>query len=883
MFVHASRFSFVSVLSIQFVLLIAICCGHARAQSGDVARPVESAGSVDSVESPGSAEQPAAAKPIDLLDRARERVRALRSELTTVQEGNSTRVGAQRDSVNAAQKALGDASSEQKSRAEIQLELAQRQFELSQRHERLKTNAVDEALEGLFLIELQQDIVNTVSMPRLGSTTDTAGARQIVSRLAEVDAEIKLISSRTRVVSEKLQLERTEEKTLRDRLSDVERELAREGLEASLRPVLESLRGVVAGEIEAVSAEEKTLVQIDQLLEARGQLLSDVHQQVEAELKTLDPAVKAEIEKEQRGGQQKLDRLSKRVQEKEKQHQAALGALSKDREEAEKQLEEIEAKREGADSVESEILDQMQLKVDLTLHNSEIDEQLPKLERRLAEWQLKVDAIGQGEEEFLKRRVEGTVSTKDEADREAQIRRLIKEYETRSAILKAEIDDVRTELEKLRSDRERLRARRGALDDELAVGRLDKVQEKRLREVIQEHESVLGSGISKLERKIGVLDDTLVFVGPHIDSLRRMLNTSGLKLLIWGNSATQYGTFVLCLIAVLILGRLVRMVFRIFLIWLGAGKKSVIRKAVLDNMAGPLECAVFLGGAFGSLRVLNLSGTFQGSIYKGFETLALINVTWLLARGVNVVSSVMRGRVQQTKSKLDDQLLPIVTDLSKFAVYAIALIVIVESLGYPASSLIAGLGIGGLAFALAAKDTLSNFFGSITIFLDMPFQIGDWVIFGSVEGIVEGIGLRSTKIRTWSDTLITVPNSTVANATIENVSLFRKRRVSFKLGIAKDTTPARAEAVVAEIRARLDAHPDVVSGHYIFFNEFTDSALSIMVYYFIQFTSWREYLDVRQQLNLEFLRILETKDVKISYPTRNLIMDERYLDKLPIG
>ena len=173
-------------------------------------------------------------------------------------------------------------------------------------------------------------------------------------------------------------------------------------------------------------------------------------------------------------------------------------------------------------------------------------------------------------------------------------------------------------------------------------------------------------------------------------------------------------------------------------------------------------------------------------------------------------------------------------------------------------------------FALAAKDTLANLFGSVVIFADRPFQIGDWVIISGSEGVIEEVGVRSTKIRTFSDTLITIPNNMVANATIQNISAFRNRRVYLNLGITYNAGPAGAMKAVEIIRNILDEDPRVCDGHYIFFDDFKESSLNLMVYYFVKSTVWREYLTVRGEVNAEIMRRFAEVGIDFAFPTRTI-------------
>lgn len=298
--------------------------------------------------------------------------------------------------------------------------------------------------------------------------------------------------------------------------------------------------------------------------------------------------------------------------------------------------------------------------------------------------------------------------------------------------------------------------------------------------------------------------------------------------------------------------------------------KWVNNESLLALFERPLRYLILLIGIFLSLKILMLAGELESIVAKIFDMLIIINISYLILTVVEFLISLLHPIVAQTETKLDDQLIPIIRKAAKIFIVIISAVILIERLGYPVTSIIAGLGIGGLAFALAAKDTIANLFGSLVIFTDRPFQIGDWVIISSSEGVVEEVGVRSTKLRTFSDTLITIPNNTVANATIQNISAFRNRRVYIQLGITYSSGPRGASEAVKIIRNILDEHEMVKTGHYIFFDDFKDSSLNLMVYYFVKSTVWREYLSVREDVNLKIMQRFAEAGIDFAFPTRTL-------------
>ena len=299
-------------------------------------------------------------------------------------------------------------------------------------------------------------------------------------------------------------------------------------------------------------------------------------------------------------------------------------------------------------------------------------------------------------------------------------------------------------------------------------------------------------------------------------------------------------------------------------------KRWVTNESLLNIFEKPIRFLIIIIGLHTAIGILSLSPELTGIIRKIFDALIIVAVSYLVVKCVDFLVSLLIPLVEKTETKLDDQLIPIIRKAAKVVIFTISAVILIERMGYPVTSIIAGLGIGGLAFALAAKDTVANLFGSVVIFLDRPFQIGDWVNIDASEGIIEEVGVRSTKIRTFADTLITIPNSVVANATIKNISAFRNRRVLLQIGITYSSGPQGAEKAVAIIRDILDTHEKVKDGHYIYFDDFKDSSLNIMVYYFVGTTVWREYLEVRSQVNLEIMRRFAAQGIQFAFPTHTI-------------
>jgi len=217
------------------------------------------------------------------------------------------------------------------------------------------------------------------------------------------------------------------------------------------------------------------------------------------------------------------------------------------------------------------------------------------------------------------------------------------------------------------------------------------------------------------------------------------------------------------------------------------------------------------------------------------------------------------------------QLDPILKKTFRTMVVIIGGIAVIQNLGYSVGSLLAGLGIGGLAIALAAQETLANLFGSIVMLTDKPFTVGDWIQFRDVDGNVEAIGMRSTRIRTWSKSLVVVPNKLLTSEIIENWSAMPKRRVKMTIGVTYDSPREKVEELVKRVRRLLADDPDINQEfNLVNFTGFGPSSLDIFIYYFTKTTKWAEYLAIRQRINLEIMGLVEALGLSFAFPSRTV-------------
>jgi MscS family membrane protein len=253
-----------------------------------------------------------------------------------------------------------------------------------------------------------------------------------------------------------------------------------------------------------------------------------------------------------------------------------------------------------------------------------------------------------------------------------------------------------------------------------------------------------------------------------------------------------------------------------------------------------------------------------------YITLACI---WFGFRGTDLIAWVAHQKAQKSKNKLDDLLVPLLRKTLKAIVIVFGVVYLADSMKIQLAPVIAGLGIGGLGFAFAAKDTIENFFGSITVILDKPFEIGDWVIIDGVEGTVASVGMRSTRIRTFYDTVVTIPNSILVTTKCNNYSKRRYRRWKQMVSVGYATPPDKIAAFCEGIRELLRVHPYTRKDYYqVWLNEFSGSSLDVLVYVFWTAPDWQTELRERHRFMLDIIRLAGDLGIEFAFPSRTVYL-----------
>lgn len=301
---------------------------------------------------------------------------------------------------------------------------------------------------------------------------------------------------------------------------------------------------------------------------------------------------------------------------------------------------------------------------------------------------------------------------------------------------------------------------------------------------------------------------------------------------------------------------------------------------LIEELNKPAGFIFMMSFWFATYTNLQLSVTVNHYLSLVLEIAVSIGFIWLFYNLSDVFTKYLGVLTSKSETKLDDQLVPLIRKTLRFFVLVMGVILILQNNGYNVASLIAGLGIGGLAIALAARDTLANFFGSITIFIDKPFRIGDWIKVGSVEGTVEEVGFRSTRIRTFYNSLVSVPNSNISNNDVDNLGLREYRRLLSTLNLTYSTSPEQMEAFVEGIKAIVKSNSHFRQDFYeVHFNAFGAHSLDVMVYVFFKVPDWSTELQQKHNFFLEVLKLAKEVGVEFAFPTQTLHVDSFHKDE----
>lgn len=340
-----------------------------------------------------------------------------------------------------------------------------------------------------------------------------------------------------------------------------------------------------------------------------------------------------------------------------------------------------------------------------------------------------------------------------------------------------------------------------------------------------------------------------------------------------GNTATHYAIFALILVGAILLRRFVTTIIFNRLKRLAAKTETTLDDKLFPALEGPVATFVMVTGIFASVKVLKLSETADRTIGYGSTVAFSLVVFWGLLRAFGAVLDHMH-EVAREKQMGVAAFMPWIKKTLVAIFVVIGVLITVQSLGFNVSTILSGLGIGGLAFALAAQDTIANLFGSIVVAIDQPFKVGETVRIGENTGAVEDIGLRSTKIRLIDRSLVIIPNKLVSSEAIINLSRFTQRRVEQVIGLTYDTTPDQMTAIVEDVKGIILAETVVdAESVMVFFRDFSASSLDLWIVYATKGPDLQEGLGLKQRVNLAIMRAVAARGLSFAFPTQTLHLD----------
>ncbi len=337
----------------------------------------------------------------------------------------------------------------------------------------------------------------------------------------------------------------------------------------------------------------------------------------------------------------------------------------------------------------------------------------------------------------------------------------------------------------------------------------------------------------------------------------------------YGNTIGTYMLSFLLIIASVVLARVVYWAIGHVIKRLTRKTKNRLDDILVDMLEEPVVFAIVIIGIWFSLKLLHTSAAAQTVISTAYYILIVFDVAWFLSRVLDaLVKRYIVPLVQHTESKLDDQLLPIIQKGLKIALWVMALLIALNNAGYNVGAVLASLGIGGIAFAMAAKDTIANLFGSFTIFMDKPFTVGERVLLNGYDGFVREIGVRSTRLETLNGRMVTLPNSQVANECIENISSEPSRKITLDLGLTYDTSHEDMQKAMDILQQIVKENGRTEEKVVTAFTAFNDFALNIRLIYYI--TKGESVFGVQTEINLEILRRFNEAGLEFAFPTQTI-------------
>jgi len=347
-----------------------------------------------------------------------------------------------------------------------------------------------------------------------------------------------------------------------------------------------------------------------------------------------------------------------------------------------------------------------------------------------------------------------------------------------------------------------------------------------------------------------------------------------LKYSLWENELWKYLFSLIYIFLAFYVSKFLDYLTRVWLKRWAEKTSTKFDDLILDLLNGPVKVVAFMIFLRIGLDVFAWPATVQKILSKGFTIIVAISLTYMVMKFIDLLLNFWRQRaVAKEDDAFNKQLFPIIRKSLKVFVIVVATLVTLDNLGVNITAAIASLSIGGLAVGLAAQDTLANLFGAVAVFLDKPFKIGDRIQIDNVDGSVETIGLRSTRVRNLDGHLVTIPNKTVGNATIVNVAARERIKTVMNIGITYDTPTEKVKRAIAIIKEIYGSHP-MTSELVTSFNKFESSALNILVVHHWKNSDFAASLGGLQEMNLQLKERFDAEKIEFAFPTQTVYVKQ---------
>lgn len=342
------------------------------------------------------------------------------------------------------------------------------------------------------------------------------------------------------------------------------------------------------------------------------------------------------------------------------------------------------------------------------------------------------------------------------------------------------------------------------------------------------------------------------------------------------NTVLEWGKAAAIILGALLLAKALYWFFNITVKKLTSKTESRLDDILVDKVEEPVVFAVAIYGVWLGLNSLHFPDdqAVHNWIERGYYILIVFNITWLFARLVDaIIEEYLVPFVESSEGSLDDQLLPILRKGIRFTIWCVGIIVGLDNAGYDVTTILAGLGIGGLAFALAAQDTVKNFIGGVTIFIDKPFKLNQRVQVAGFDGTVREIGIRSTRIETLDGRIVTIPNAEIANKGICNVTSEPNRKVVNTIGLTYDTTHEQMVVAMDVLKSMPTLVEGIEEKVIVNFAEFGSYSMNITFIFYIK--SDTDIPTVQSAVNLKTLEKFNALGLDFAFPTQTIYTKNR--------